>query len=66
MPLHHLLSLSVVPRSINALNASRRQFINELRFELAEALKKMQRGTIAPVDLAQASIGPGMAIYSQL
>jgi putative DNA methylase len=53
------------PRPIDAPIASRRQFINELRAELADALKKMQHGTIAPVDLAQASIGPGMAVYSR-
>ena len=53
------------PRPIDAPIASRRQFINELRAELADALKKMQQGTIAPVDLAQASIGPGMAVYSR-
>jgi putative DNA methylase len=53
------------PRLADAPSASRRQFINELRYELADALKKMQHGTIAPVDLAQASIGPGMAIYSR-
>ncbi len=53
------------PRAVDAPSTSRRQFINELRAELADALKKMQQGTIAPVDLAQASIGPGMAIYSR-
>ena len=53
------------PRPVDAPTASRRQFINELRAELADALKKMQQGTIAPVDLAQASIGPGMAVYSR-
>jgi len=53
------------PRPINAPIASRRQFINELKAELPKALKQMQHGSIAPVDLAQASIGPGMAIYSR-
>jgi putative DNA methylase len=53
------------PRPVDAPIASRRQFINELRAELADALKKMQHGTIAPVDMAQASIGPGMAVYSR-
>ena len=41
------------------------QFVDALRRELPAALKKMQSGNIAPVDLAQASIGPGMAIYSR-
>ncbi len=53
------------PRPENAPIASRRQFINELKAELPQALKRMPHGSIAPVDLAQASIGPGMAIYSK-
>jgi putative DNA methylase len=53
------------PRSSDEPIASRRQFLNALRSELPVALKKMQHGSIAPVDLAQASIGPGMAIYSR-
>jgi putative DNA methylase len=53
------------PRPVDAPIASRRQFINELKAELPKALKQMQHGSIAPVDLAQASIGPGMAIYSR-
>jgi putative DNA methylase len=36
-----------------------------LRKELPDALKKLQQGNIAPVDVAQASIGPGMAIFSR-
>lgn len=53
------------PRSVEASVASRRQFLNALRVELPLALKNLQHGSIAPVDLAQASIGPGMAIYSR-
>jgi len=53
------------PRPIDASTISRRQFLNELKLELPLALKQMQHGSIAPVDLAQASIGPGMAIYSR-
>lgn len=53
------------PRPGDAPIASRRQFLNALRAELPLALKKLQHGSIAPVDLAQASIGPGMAIYSR-
>jgi len=53
------------PRPVNAPVASRRQFLSELRAELPNALVNLQRGSIAPVDLAQASIGPGMAIYSR-
>jgi putative DNA methylase len=53
------------PRPADAPFASRRQFLNELKAELPLALKWMQHGSVAPVDLAQASIGPGMAIYSR-
>jgi len=53
------------PRPVTALMASRREFLNALREELPLALKNLQYGSIAPVDLAQASIGPGMAIYSR-
>ena len=52
-------------RLVEAQVASRRQFLNALRAELPTALKNLQRGSVAPVDLAQASIGPGMAIYSR-
>jgi len=53
------------PRPIDAPIASRKVFLNALRSELPAALKNLQHGNIAPVDLAQASIGPGMAIYSR-
>ncbi|KYC37160.1 hypothetical protein WA1_46885 [Scytonema hofmannii PCC 7110] len=53
------------PRPENAPSTTRRQFLNELKRELPEALKNLQQGNIAPVDLAQASIGPGMAIFSR-
>lgn len=45
--------------------ASRRDFLTQLKGELPEALRKLQAGNIAPVDLAQAAIGPGMAVYSR-
>jgi putative DNA methylase len=44
---------------------TRRQFHDELKRELPEAVAHLQRGNIAPVDLAQASIGPGMAVYTR-
>ncbi len=53
------------PRPADAPAASRRQFLDALRRELPAALKELQSGNIAPVDLAQAVIGPGMAIYSR-
>lgn len=53
------------PRPVDAPIASRREFLNALKAELPRALKQLQHGSIAPVDLAQASIGPGMGIYSR-
>lgn len=53
------------PRPDDAPSVSRRAFLAELRAALPQALKEMQSGNIAPVDLAQASIGPGMAVYSK-
>ncbi|OLP15412.1 hypothetical protein BST81_26510 [Leptolyngbya sp. 'hensonii'] len=53
------------PRSTDALKITRRQFLTELKRELPRALKTLQQGNVAPVDLAQASIGPGMAVFSQ-
>lgn len=44
---------------------TRRNFVNELKRELRPALKKLQQSNLAPVDLAQSSIGPGMAIFSK-
>ena len=52
------------PRPDDANIATRRDFIAELRRALPEALHHLQQGNIAPVDLAQAAIGPGMAIFS--
>lgn len=52
-------------RSEDAPTATRREFLNSLRIELPHALRHLQRGNIAPVDLAQAAIGPGMAVYTR-
>jgi putative DNA methylase len=52
-------------RSTAATQTDRRSFISELKRELPAALRHLQQGNIAPVDFAQAAIGPGMAIYSQ-
>lgn len=46
-------------------NCSKAKFLRELKEELQVALKKMQNSTIAPVDMAQAAIGPGIAVYSR-
>src|ERR1019366_5483946 len=53
------------PRSADALTATRREFLTALKAELPEALTHLQRGNIAPVDLAQAAIGPGMEVYTR-
>lgn len=53
------------PRPVNAPLATRTEFIRALRRELPTALRRLQYGNIAPVDLAQAAIGPGMAIFSR-
>jgi len=44
---------------------TRRNFISTLKTELPVSLKTLQQASIAPVDLAQAAIGPGMSIYSR-
>ena len=53
------------PSAAAAPTATRREFLDALRSELPDALRKMQQGNIAPVDLAQAAIGPGMAIFTR-
>jgi len=53
------------PRPADAALATRKEFINALRRELPEAIKNLQHGNIAPVDLAQAAIGPGMAVFTR-
>jgi putative DNA methylase len=53
------------PRLDVAPLATRREFLQALKKELPEALKNLQWGSIAPVDLAQASIGPGMAVFTR-
>jgi putative DNA methylase len=52
-------------RPADAATATRREFLSQLRAELPVALRHLQRGNIAPVDLAQAAIGPGMAVYTR-
>lgn len=53
------------PRPDGAPVTTRRDFLNSLRRELPDAVRKLQQGNIAPVDLAQAAIGPGMAVFSR-
>ncbi len=52
-------------RPATAPIATRREFLTALRRELPKALGPLQTANIAPVDLAQAAIGPGMAVYTR-
>lgn len=65
----NMLASSIVlvcrARSVSAPKATRREFVSALKAELPVALKHLQAGNIAPVDLAQAAIGPGMGIYTR-
>ena len=80
-PMHTELGRRMVGQDANALASSivlvcrkrvsdapiatRRDFVNSLKTELPQALANLQAGNIAPVDLAQAAIGPGMAIFTR-
>ncbi|MDA2989831.1 MAG: DUF1156 domain-containing protein, partial [Actinomycetota bacterium] len=63
------LSSSIVlacrPREISAPLATRGEFIATLGSELPEAVRVLQTGNIAPVDVAQSTIGPGIAVFSR-
>lgn len=52
-------------RAADAPTATRRDFVAALHRELPVSLRRMQAGNIAPVDLAQAAIGPGMAVFTR-
>lgn len=52
-------------RDENAPQTTRRNLVSALRRELRPALKKLQDSNIAPVDLAQSAIGPGIGVYSR-
>ena len=52
-------------RPSDAPIATRREFLTALRSELPHTLRLQQAGNIAPVDLAQAAIGPGMAVFTR-
>lgn len=57
--------LACRPRPVDAPATTRRAFIAALRAELPEALRRLIQGAIAPVDLAQAAIGPGVSVFSR-
>ncbi len=52
-------------RPVDAPMATRREFVNTLKRELKPALDKLQTSNIAPVDMAQSAIGPGIGVYSR-
>ncbi|MDW3217103.1 MAG: hypothetical protein R8F63_00710 [Acidimicrobiales bacterium] len=57
--------LACRPRATGAPMASRREFVAALRDELPEAVRVLQSGNIAPVDMAQSTIGPGIKVFSR-
>lgn len=59
------IALVLRPRSENAPTTTRRDFLRELKTELPGALRDLQRGTVAPVDLPQSAIGPGIGLFSK-
>ncbi len=52
-------------RTVDAPVTTRRNMINTMRREMRTALQKLQSSNIAPVDMAQSAIGPGMAVFSR-
>lgn len=57
--------LACRPRPADAPATTRRAFVAALKSELPEALRTLMQGAIAPVDLAQAAIGPGISVFSR-
>lgn len=57
--------LACRPRPADAPSINRRAFVATLKAELPEALRTLMQGTVAPVDLAQAAIGPGISVFSR-
>lgn len=57
--------LACRPRPQSASSTTRRAFVSALKSELPDALRTLLQGSIAPVDLAQAAIGPGIAVFSR-
>ena len=57
--------LACRPRAVSASLATRGEFIAALRKELPEAVRLLKSGNIAPVDMAQSTIGPGIKVFSR-
>jgi putative DNA methylase len=66
---HNMLASSIIlscrPRGTALPTETRRGFLTALKAELPGAMAHLQRSNIAPVDLAQAAIGPGMSVYTR-
>jgi putative DNA methylase len=59
------IALVCRPRADDAPRATRAEFLAELRADFPAAMRRLQQGHVAPVDLAQAAIGPGIALFSR-
>lgn len=57
--------LACRPRPDDAPTTTQRAFVQRMKAELPDALRTLMQGEIAPVDLAQAAIGPGIAVFSR-
>ncbi len=57
--------LACRPRPVDASATTRRALVAVLKSELPGALRALMQGAIAPVDLAQAAIGPGISVFSR-
>lgn len=57
--------LACRPRPDDAPTTTQRAFVQRMKAELPDALRTLMQGDIAPVDLAQAAIGPGIAVFSR-
>jgi putative DNA methylase len=57
--------LACRPREVAAQLATRAEFVAALRGELPEAVRILQSGNIAPVDIPQSTIGPGIGVFSR-
>ncbi len=66
---NNMLASSIVlacrPREVSAAMATRGEFMGALRAEMAPAVRLLQVENIAPVDMAQSAMGPGVAIFSR-
>lgn len=57
--------LACRPRSESASSIDRGGFLSVLRSELPTKLRELQHASVAPVDLAQSTVGPGMAVFTR-